>query len=289
LKRFTAEMEVCRELQHPNIVQAYDLIDLGDTVAFTMEYVRGVDLLDLFRQKEQLSFGEIDRIFLEILGALTQLHERDIVHRDIKLENILVREDGTVKLSDLGLMKRLDREGLTKPGLLLGTVHYMPPEYITSGQYDATGDVYGVAIMLLELTTKKRRLASLEGKEVIQELVRTRFEIPHTLLEELPRKYQQIIKRGTAVDKEKRYQSVHKMKEDFERDFSEFMAAGLHELPLTGAEAVHENLDLERAMTRMEHRMSPRHRAHQKLMIAVLVAFVAIVSLVLVSLIRSSA
>ncbi|MCB0330199.1 MAG: serine/threonine protein kinase [Bdellovibrionales bacterium] len=224
MKRFTAELEVCKEIKHPNIVQAYDLIDLGDTIAFTMEFVRGADLLELFRHSERLSNEEIDRIFIEILEALQQLHERDIVHRDLKLENVLIREDGMVKLSDLGLMKRLDRDGLTKPGLLLGTVHYMPPEYITGGEYDERGDLYGVAIMLLELVTKKRRLASLEGREVIQELIRTRFVIPEQRLLEIPRKYRTIIRKGTAIDIHQRYQNAAEMIADFKKEFSDFIS-----------------------------------------------------------------
>ena len=222
--RFIEEMKICQEFRHPNLIEAYDYIDLGDSVAFTMEYVPGIDLFKLFSQKEKLEPKELDRIFIDILKPLQPLHEKGIVHRDLKLENILIREDGAVKVSDLGLMKKFNSKGLTAPGILLGTVHYMPPEYITKGEFDPRSDIYCVTIMLFEMLIKKRRLEGFEGREVISELIRTKFALPEAALSTLPRKYQEIIKKGAARHREDRYQSVIEMIQDLEKDHSDFLA-----------------------------------------------------------------
>ncbi|MCB0320770.1 MAG: serine/threonine protein kinase, partial [Bdellovibrionales bacterium] len=250
-ERFTREMEVCRQIRHPNLVEAYDLIPLENTVAFTMEFVRGKDLAHYFYLPDRLPAREIDRMFIAILLALEELHLHGIVHRDLKLENVLVRDDGAIKLSDLGLMKKLDSEGLTRPGILLGTVHYMPPEYIKHGKYDARSDLYSVAIMLMEMLTGRRRLEGFEGREVIAELVRTKFEISGALLQTLPKKYRVILEKGSARDPSKRYQSASEMRADFERDHSEFVGMGTTEIS--------SNLGMKSTALRNQHCFSCVH------------------------------
>ncbi len=230
LERFRDEMRVCRELSHPNIIQAYDFIDLGDTIAFSMEYVKGCDLGSMFYEKKEFTSKEIDWIFSQLLSALEELHKQKIVHRDLKLENILIREDGVVKLSDLGLMKDLNTRGMTRAGVLLGTAQYMPPEYIRSSKYDGRGDLYSVGIMLLEILTGKRRLADKPGMEAIEHLIKTKFEIPQLALTGLSKKYVSIIRQATQPDPKKRYQSAEEMKADFAKsddDFSDFGGASV--------------------------------------------------------------
>ncbi|MCB0333502.1 MAG: serine/threonine protein kinase [Bdellovibrionales bacterium] len=243
LERFRDEMRVCRDLSHPNIIQAYDFIDLGDTIAFSMEYVKGCDLGSMFYEKKEFTPKEIDWIFDQLLSALEELHKRNIVHRDLKLENVLIREDGVVKLSDLGLMKDLNSRGMTRAGVLLGTAQYMPPEYIRSSKYDGRGDLYAVGIMLLEILTGKRRLVDKPGMEAIEHLIKTKFEIPELLLTGLPKKYVSIIRRATQSEPKHRYQSASEMKLDFakpDEEFSEY-----------GATSMDSNISVKSVATRM--------------------------------------
>jgi len=240
LERFKEEMRVCSSLSHENLVQAYDFIDLGDKFAFTMEYVKGEDLRKIFK-KPDTNYDEIDWILEQLLNALGELHSNEIVHRDLKLENILIREDGVLKLSDLGLMKRLGAEGLTRAGVLLGTVQYMPPEYIQSGYYDHRGDIYAVGNILLELLTKKRRLGKMTGQEAMTHLIDNEFEIPELLFHGLPKKYVSILRRALERDMESRYQSVEEILTDLKRgqgDFAEGaqadVKAGLSLSKMTG-------------------------------------------------------
>lgn len=215
LSRFVAELRILEKIQHPNIVEAYDLIELGDTIAFTMEYVPGSDLGDLFRSR-RIKHEEIDPIFRQILSALHELHQHGIVHRDIKLENVLVTSDGHVKLGDLGLMKCGELDGMTKTGVLLGTAQYMPPEYVRGSVYDHRGDLYAVGLMLYELLTCKRRLSDKSGNEALEYLIKTRFQIPRITLTGLPRKYLEIIDRALDPEPANRYQSALEMREAFD-------------------------------------------------------------------------
>lgn len=211
LMRFKEELETLRTIRHPNLIEAYDLIDLGDTVAYTMECVDGHDLARFVRQRT-LTFEDIDRICMQVLSALEELHSRNILHRDIKLENILWRRDGNVKLSDLGLMKKLDAQGLTRAGLLLGTAQYMPPEYIKRGKYDARGDLYALGIMIYELLVGKRRFADMPGNKVIEHLIKTKFALPELALTDIPMKYRNILRRALDPDPQQRYQSASEMR-----------------------------------------------------------------------------
>lgn len=214
LARFVAEFRILQKLNHPNLVESYDLIEVGETIAFTMEYVPGSDLGHVFRTRK-LSHEEIDQIFYQILSALHEIHQQGVIHRDIKLENILLTRDGRVKLSDLGLMKCGEFEAKTKTGILLGTAQYMPPEYVRNSMYDQRGDLYAVGLMLYEMLTSKRRLCDKTGNEALEYLIKTRFEVPRITLTGLPRKYLNIIDRALDPDPELRFQSALSMREAF--------------------------------------------------------------------------
>lgn len=214
LTRFVAELRILQKVHHQNLVEAYDLIELGETIAFTMEYVPGSDLGEIFRSR-RLAHEEVDSIFYQILSALGELHRNGIVHRDIKLENVLVTGDGRVKLSDLGLMKCGEFDSMTKTGVLLGTAQYMPPEYVRGSVYDHRGDLYAVGLMLYELLTSKRRLSDKNGNEALEYLIKTRFQIPRITLTGLPRKYLDIIDRALDPDPDNRFQSADEMRDAF--------------------------------------------------------------------------
>ncbi|NDC37653.1 MAG: serine/threonine protein kinase [Proteobacteria bacterium] len=216
LERFLAELKVCRELRHPNLVHAFDLIEFGDTVAYTMEYVDGGSLQSIFA-KQRIGLEAIDRIYEQVLDAVQILHENNVIHRDIKLENVLVGTNGVVKLSDLGLMKQVGKKGLTRPGILLGTPQYMPPEYVREGKYDRRGDIYTLGLMLYELLSWKRWLSQLQGQEVITHLLKTGFKIDRELWEKVPRKYIPVLSKALEVNPDARYQSALEMKQDMAR------------------------------------------------------------------------
>ena len=214
MARFEEELRVCRSLRHANIVEAYELIKLDGAVAFSMEYVDGVDLGKLL-SSFTTNFALVDSVMIQLMDALHELHLHGIVHRDVKLENVLLRKDGVVKLTDLGLMKDLYNKGLTGTGVLLGTAQYLPPEYVTTGKCDGRGDLYSAGIMLMEMVTAKRRLAEMKGQEVVKHLSKNKFRLLAGELEEVPLRYRGIVARAMEVNPERRFQSALEMQGAF--------------------------------------------------------------------------
>lgn len=211
--RFQDEMRLARELNHPNIVKGYDIIEGRNLFAYTMEYVQGAELSEVIETR-QLTEQEIDKLFIQLLSALSALHASAILHRDIKLENILVTKDLQVKLSDLGLMKQLQSKR-TKTGVLLGTPQYFAPEYVKFGEYSKSCEIYSVGVLLWEVLARERFLADLAGFDVVQWLIRNRFKLPEPKAGPLPKKYQRIVKRATAYNSKERYSSTHDMSKAF--------------------------------------------------------------------------
>lgn len=210
VRRFIDQGSVSAEISHPNIVAAYDVIHLEDTLAITMEFVDGIDLAERLK-RGSLSFAEIEHIFVQICSALEALHAHGIFHRDLKLENLFLRTDGVVKLGDFGLMLRNEAEP-TRSSSLLGTPPYMPPEYVEGGAYDARGDLWAAGLVLYELATGRRRLSGKHGSAALDYLVRTDYRIPALTLTGLPRKFVRIIERALEINPSKRFQTAQEMR-----------------------------------------------------------------------------
>lgn len=214
ITRFHEELEACQKVVHPNLVQAFDLIKLEDSLAFTMELIDGCDLGQLIGQGK-MSFDEVDKVMCQLLDAVQVLHQNNIVHRDIKLENVMLRSDGVVKLSDLGLLKKVGEKGLTAPGILLGTPQYMPPEYVKDGKYDARSDIYACGIILYELLSGQRHLADRPGGAALEHLLRTDFAFPQISIPATHEKYINILTKSLAKSPDKRFNSAKEMRDAF--------------------------------------------------------------------------
>lgn len=212
LERFRREFEVCRGIAHPNLVEAFELIESDEGLAFTMEYVDGENLGQMLARVGGDEAG-INAILHQVLGALAELHRRDIVHRDIKLENILIRRDGTLKLCDLGLMKHLGKAGFTRAGVLLGTAQYLPPEYIFKQRYDLRGDIYALGIATFELSLGRRYLAGMSGNEAMQRLMDRKFTLPREDLERIPSSLRKVVEQAADPNPAERFQSALEMLE----------------------------------------------------------------------------
>ena len=210
--RFLAELRTCQTIRHPNLVEAYDLIEMGDTVAYTMEFVDGGSLQSLFVERK-MSYSQIDKIIYQVLCGVQAIHDRGIVHRDLKLENVLIRSDGTIKIADLGLMKKLGQRGDTNENMLLGTPQYMPPEYVKYSEYSKAGDIYTCGLMLYEMLTGKRWLNHLKGQDVINYLIKTRFHVSRASLTGVPDKYLKALSKALDPNPEARFQSAKEMQD----------------------------------------------------------------------------
>jgi serine/threonine-protein kinase len=154
LKRFMQEAQVMARASHPNLVQVHDLEQIGDANYIVLEFVRGKSLRDHLKQSA-LPLSQTFAIMHGALQALDYAHKRAIVHRDMKPENVLISEEGDVKVADFGIARLMDDSGAgstaTKTGTTVGTPQYMSPEQVASSKVDGRSDLYSAGIMFYEL------------------------------------------------------------------------------------------------------------------------------------------
>lgn len=214
LSRFIDELKICSKINHPNIVQAFELVEGRDCIGYTMELVNGCDLRQLLKTSK-FSYAEVDQVMMQLLEGLSELHRLKIMHRDLKLENIIMTADGVVKISDLGLVKKLEGKNITTAGVLLGTPQYMAPEYIKGSWFDERSDIYSCGIILYELLSGKRRLPNKSGDDSIKHLMSTNFEIPTISVPKEHAKYYDILKYSLALSPDNRFQTAKQMQTAF--------------------------------------------------------------------------
>jgi serine/threonine-protein kinase len=157
LKRFLQEAQVMARTSHPNLVQVHDMELLGDTNYLVLEFVRGRSLRDWMNQGRPIPPPQVFAVMHAVLQALDYAHRHAIVHRDMKPENVLIGDEGIVKVADFGIARLLDDPGVggtaTKTGTTVGTPQYMSPEQVSSSKVDGRSDLYSAGIMFYELVT----------------------------------------------------------------------------------------------------------------------------------------
>jgi len=166
LKRFMQEAQVMARASHPNLVQVHDLEQIGDANYIVLEFVRGKSLRDRLNQST-LPLPQTFAIMHGVLQALDYAHKRAIVHRDMKPENVLISEEGDVKVADFGIARLMDDSGAgstaTKTGTTVGTPQYMSPEQVASSKVDGRSDLYSAGIMFYELVVGQPPFTASEG------------------------------------------------------------------------------------------------------------------------------
>lgn len=154
LRRFLQEAQVMARTSHPNLVQVHDMELQGDVNYLVLEFVRGRSLREWIN-RAQLPPPQVFAVMHGVLQALDYAHRHAIVHRDVKPENVLISEEGLVKVSDFGIARLTDDSGVggtaTKTGTTVGTPQYMSPEQVASSKVDGRSDLYSAGVMLYEL------------------------------------------------------------------------------------------------------------------------------------------
>lgn len=152
LERFRTEARAVAMLDHPNIVALYDRGQADDRSYLVMEYVRGETLKQRLRREGALASDEALRIARALLAALAAAHARHIVHRDVTAQNVLLADDGGVKVADFGVA-RIGASALTRTGTMIGTCHYLSPEQAQGLRADERSDIYSAGVVLYEMLT----------------------------------------------------------------------------------------------------------------------------------------
>lgn len=202
--RFTNEAKAVARLSHPNVVAVYDQGADSGRVYLAMEYVPGQTLRDQLRRRVALSPREALEIMVPVLGGLSAAHHAGLVHRDVKPENVLLTEDGRVKVADFGLARAVAASRQTKTGMLIGTVAYLPPEQVTHGVCDARGDVYAAGIMLFEMLTGRHPHTGDTPLAVAYQHVNEVVPAPSSLVAGIPQALDALVAMATSRDAELR-------------------------------------------------------------------------------------
>lgn len=196
--RFRREARAAARLSHPGVVGVYDQGTEGEASYLTMEYVEGVTLRRRLATKGALSLGEALEIMSSVLDALAAAHRAGLVHRDVKPENVLIARDGTVKVADFGLARAVTEATMSTTGALLGTVAYLSPEIVTSGNADARADVYAAGVMLYEMLTGQQPYQGETPIQVAYKHVHETIPAPSDAVAWLPLEVDELVASLTA-------------------------------------------------------------------------------------------
>ncbi len=220
---FLDEARIAARLNHPNVVQIFDLGQQDDTFYIAMEYIHGEDVRKVWKQAERqgtpIPIPLICRMVIEACSGLDYAHKKtdpsgrplNIVHRDISPQNILVSFEGGVKVVDFGIAKAADQATVTKSGVLKGKYSYMSPEQAQGQQVDARTDVFAIGVVLYELLTGTRLFKRANDIQTLNAVTECKIEVPSTIDERLPKDLDPIVMRALAKDKTARYSDAREL------------------------------------------------------------------------------
>jgi serine/threonine-protein kinase len=204
VRRFIDEAKHAAALSHPNVVAMYDQGTDKGHVFLVMEYVAGRTLRDLLTERGRLGPREALQVVRPMLAALGAAHRAGLVHRDVKPENVLLAADGQVKVTDFGLARAETASRQTKTGMLIGTVAYLAPEQVLSGDADARADVYAAGIMLFELLTGYQPYQAGTPLAVAYKHVNETVPFPSSVIPGLPPQLDALVAGATDRDPARR-------------------------------------------------------------------------------------
>ncbi len=216
LARFQREALATSELSHPNIVMVLDVGTDHGLPYMVMEYVDGPDLKDYIRANSPLNLGNIIKIMDQILSAMSLAHKHNVIHRDLKPQNILMDKHGNIKIADFGIAVALNQNSVTQTNSAIGSVHYMSPEQTRGGLVTKQSDIYSLGIILYELITGNvpfngDSAVSIALKHAQEPIPSIRKQDPN-----IPQPLENVVLKATAKDPRDRYNSAREMKDDLD-------------------------------------------------------------------------
>ena len=214
VRRFQREALNASSLSHPNIVEVYDVGDDNGQYFIVMEYIEGKNLKDLIKKRGKLTVSEVVDIMSQIADGLSVAHDSYIIHRDIKPQNIMILENGLVKITDFGIAMAMNATQLTQTNSVMGSVHYLPPEQASGKGSTLKSDIYSMGILMYELLTGVLPYRGDNAVEIALKHLKEPFPNIREELEDLPQSVENIILKSTAKNPKNRYNDARAMYED---------------------------------------------------------------------------
>lgn len=248
LKRFRREAQAAARLTHANIVNVFDVGDEDGLYYIVMELVEGKTLKEYIEERGCLTWKETLSIVLQTASALDVAHKNNIIHRDIKPQNILMNEEGVPKVTDFGIAKAVTSSTVTSSGDAMGSVHYVSPEQARGGFVDERSDLYSLGIMMYEMLTG---ILPYVGDTVVSIAIQhIQSNVPQieNVTPNIPQAVADVANRLTMKHPEKRYQNA-----------SEVMSAVIRAMnnPYESLEPVEENKKEKRWRPRQAYSLKP--------------------------------
>ena len=245
-ERFLAESRAIDMLSHPNIVSIYDVghsDDVGDAIEYiVMELIDGITLKQYIKKRGQLNWKESLHFSAQIAKALAHAHEKGIIHRDIKPQNIMLLKDGTIKVADFGIAAL--QNSMEDSDEALGSVHYMAPEQSKGAAADARSDIYSLGVVMYEMLTGQYPYTGETPEEIAIKHINGNPVRPRKLNKSIPVRLEKIILKAMSSDLQTRYQTAEEMVQDLEKfrqeQVTEEMKSSIGPIDLEGKDPVPE-------------------------------------------------
>ncbi len=219
IRKFRTEAQAAAGLSHPNIVNVYDVGEDRGVYYIVMELVEGITLKDYIDRKGKLSVKEATSIAIQVSLGLEAAHNRNIVHRDVKPQNIIISTDGKVKLSDFGIAKATSSNTISSN--VMGSVHYSSPEQVRGGYSDYKSDIYSLGITMYEMVTGRVPFDGDTTVAIAIKHLQEEIESPSKYTPNLPFALEQIILKCTQKSPDRRYNNMAELIDDLKHSLME--------------------------------------------------------------------
>ncbi len=214
VRRFQREALSASSLSHPNIVEIYDVGEDEGNFYIVMEFIEGKTLKQLIKRRGVLTISETIDIMLQLLDALKSAHDSYIIHRDIKPQNIMIKDSGLVKITDFGIAVALNNTELTQTNSVMGSVHYLPPEQASGKGSTIRSDIYSLGILMFEMLTGKVPFNGDSAVEIALKHMKDPLPSVREINPVVPQSVENIILKAAAKNPKNRYHDVRQMSED---------------------------------------------------------------------------
>ena len=213
--KFRTEAQSAAGLEHPNIVNIYDVGSENGCHFIVMEYVEGITLKTYIEKKLQLSFKEATSIAIQVARGIEAAHNKRITHRDIKPQNIMISTEGKVKVMDFGIARASNSNTISSE--VIGSVHYASPEQARNGIVDGRSDIYSLGIVMYEMVTGRVPFDGETTVAVALQHLQEEMKVPSAYAPELPISYEKIVLKCTQKNAERRYQNIAELLTDLRK------------------------------------------------------------------------
>lgn len=214
VRRFQREALSASSLNHPNIVEMYDVGEDDGNFYIVMEYVDGKNLKQLIKRRTKLSLTEVVDIMKQLTDGISHAHDSFIIHRDIKPQNMLILDNGLVKITDFGIAVALNSTQLTQTNSVMGSVHYLPPEQAAGKGATFKSDIYSLGIMMYELITGKLPFRGENAVEIALKQMKEPIPSIREDNNEIPQAVENIVLKACAKNPKNRYDTAREMYND---------------------------------------------------------------------------